>query len=298
MPMDRSERRGVKAGVDKDDCRKNRVQQKVELRKAKKEEGLQKRRNMIAEVEVEIEAPATPDTTVAKTFEQMVASVLGFVQRNGPPDEFEDAFNATRGLRKQLSLARNPPIDDVINAGLVPSFVTMLGHPDSKLQFEAAWCLTNIASGTSKQCEAVVSNNGVPALVNLLTSPSIDVCEQAVWAIGNIAGDCASMRDLVLANGASDKIVKLIEATASMGQMGPLRNAVWALSNLMRGKPQPAMVHVMAVVPTLGACSGDDEPCRHCRRVRACALPYMHRLQLLLHIPARPLPPPCLVYAC
>jgi len=72
-----------------------------------------------------------------------------------------------------------------------------------------------------------------------------------VWAIGNIAGDCAQMRDLVLANGATERVLKLVEATASMGQMGPLRNAVWALSNLMRGKPQPAVVHVAQAVPTL-----------------------------------------------
>ena len=36
-----------------------------------------------------------------------------------------------------------------------------------------------------------------------------------------------------------------------MGQMGPLRNAVWALSNLMRGKPQPSVSHVTQAVPTL-----------------------------------------------
>ena len=36
-----------------------------------------------------------------------------------------------------------------------------------------------------------------------------------------------------------------------MGQMGPLRNATWALSNLMRGKPQPAVGHVSSAVPTL-----------------------------------------------
>ena len=214
--MDRSDRRSVKAGIDKDDCRKNRTQQKVELRKAKKEEGLQKRRNMLADVNVEIEPPVTPEAA-SSTLAAQGAIVLGFVERNGPAEEFEDAFQATKHLRKQLSLARNPPIDDVIHAGLVPAFVTMLGHPDTKLQFEAAWCLTNIASGTSKQCEKVVNNNGVPALVGLLTSPSIDVSEQAVWAIGNIAGDCPAMRDLVLQNGASDKIVQLVEVRSPQG---------------------------------------------------------------------------------
>jgi hypothetical protein len=137
----------------------------------------------------------------------------------------------------------------------------MLGHPDEKLQFEAAWCLTNIASGTSTQCEAVVSNGGVPPLVALMSSSNIDVCEQAVWAIGNIAGDCPTMRDLVLANNATAVVLKLVEATASMGQMGPLRNAVWALSNLMRGKPQPSVAHVTQAMPTLAKLLmlGDEE---------------------------------------
>lgn len=246
------ERRNVKAGIDGEDCRKNRNQQKIELRKAKRDEGLQKRRNM-AMVNVEIEEPSTPEASAAAatTIQGQAQLVLGFVSRNGPPEEYDEVFAATRALRKQLSLARNPPIDEVIEAGLVPSFVTMLGHPNEKLQFESAWCLTNIASGTSKQCETVVNHHGVPALVALLSSPSIDVCEQAVWAIGNIAGDCPAMRDLVLAQGASEKIVKLVEVTATGGQMGPLRNAVWALSNLMRGKPQPAASHVAQVVPTL-----------------------------------------------
>ena len=251
MGMDRSDRKNIKAGFDKEDCRKNRAAQKVELRKAKRDEGLQKRRNMV-EVQVEIDEPGTPTDSVAVTsFETQAQTVLGFVARNGPPAEFDDAFIATRALRKQLSLARNPPIDDVINAGLVPSFVTMLGHPDTKLQFEAAWCLTNIASGTSQQCNSVVQHNGIPALVALMASPELDVCEQAVWAIGNIAGDCPQLRDLVLTSGATDKVIKMIEATASMGQMGPLRNAVWALSNLMRGKPQPAATYVAAAIPVL-----------------------------------------------
>ena len=268
MGAERDERRSIKAGIDKDDCRKNRVQQKVELRKAKRDEGLQKRRNMQevvivpnAPADVDVSDPeavasagaeATTSSNLANaSFETLTQTVLGFVARNGPAEEYADVLVAVRQLRKQLSMARNPPIDDCINANLVPSFVTMLGHPESKLQFEAAWCLTNIASGTAKQCEAVINANGVPPLVGLMGSPSLDVCEQAVWAIGNIAGDCAELRDLVLQNGALERVIAMVEATASMGQMAPLRNAVWALSNLMRGKPQPAMHSVANAVPTL-----------------------------------------------
>lgn len=56
------------------------------------------------------------------------------------------------------------------------------------IQFEAAWAITNIVSGTSEETTVVVESGGLPPLIQLLKSKDPKVAEQATWAIGNIIG--------------------------------------------------------------------------------------------------------------
>ena len=65
-------------------------------------------------------------------------------------------------LRKELSKGNNPPIDELIQAGIVPILVDCLDDDENAaLQFEATWALTNIASGTSDQTHEVVSKGEI-----------------------------------------------------------------------------------------------------------------------------------------
>ncbi|XP_060521920.1 importin subunit alpha-1 [Cylas formicarius] len=231
-------------GKDTEEMRRRRIGQAVELRKAKKDDQLLKRRN----ISVATEEPVSPlqenNSTSPVT---MSAEEIMF----GMINQDEDIqFKATQACRKILSREKNPPIDHMIRLGVVPRCVEFLSkNHNPALQFEACWALTNIASGTSEQTAAVVQEGAIPRLQLLLNSSKMEVAEQAVWALGNIAGDGPSTRDLVLASKVLPDVLKLIKPDTNVSL---LRNAIWAISNLCRNKnPSPDFELVRPALPTL-----------------------------------------------
>ncbi|ENN81701.1 hypothetical protein YQE_01907, partial [Dendroctonus ponderosae] len=231
-------------GKDCEEMRRRRIGQTIELRKARKDDQLLKRRN-ISSVDEEPTSPQLENEATSPVHMKAEEIMYGMIN----PDE-SIQLQATLSCRKILSRERNPPIDQMIRLGVVPRCVDFLSKDHNPaLQFEACWALTNIASGTSEQTAAVVHEGAIPKLQLLLKSPRIDVVEQAVWALGNIAGDGALTRDMVLASGVLPEILRLINADTSISLM---RNAVWAVSNLCRNKnPAPDFERVRPILPTL-----------------------------------------------
>ncbi|KAI9592031.1 armadillo-type protein [Syncephalis fuscata] len=240
-----------------DELRRRREEQNVEIRRQKREESHSKRRNLAIPLENDTESEEEDNITalaqgqLQEQLPEMMARIMS--------DNVEEQLVATTKFRKFLSKERNPPIDEVIHCNVVPRFAVLLQSTNSLLQFEAAWALTNIASGNSDQTRVVVESGAISTFIELLGSQVPDVKEQAVWALGNIAGDSTTYRDFVLQQGALPSLLKLLteENKTSM-----LRNATWTLSNFCRGKnPPPNWSLISPALPVLANLiySIDDE---------------------------------------
>ncbi|KAI9590476.1 importin subunit alpha-like [Glossina fuscipes] len=232
--------------IDTNESRLRRHEVTVELRKSKKEDHLLKRRNINEE---DVTSPIKVLSKVASPPDPSVEHIFDSMRSVDPARQYAGLLAA----RKLLSDERHPPIDLMIDNGIVPicvQFLQNVRYPH--IQFEAAWALTNIASGTSEQTGCVIASNAVPHFVKLLQSEYIYVAEQAVWALGNIAGDGPTARDFIIEHNAIDGILRLLDRNSTLASLSLERNLVWLMSNLCRNKsPLPPFKEIKRLLPAL-----------------------------------------------
>uniref|UniRef100_A0A914LD06 Importin subunit alpha n=2 Tax=Meloidogyne incognita group TaxID=654580 RepID=A0A914LD06_MELIC len=221
------------AGKDSETLRKGRIEQAVTIRKEKRDDVISKRRNIPIE---DPNADASTSGAGGAGIPYDRTNLQEIVEQAQSPDP-EVQMLAVTQARKLLSSDRNPPIDDLISSGILPILVNCLESTNSTLQFEAAWALTNIASGTSEQTRAVVQAGAVPQFFEIVGFSKYECFStlqfEAAWALTNIASGTSEQTRAVVQAGAVPHFLKLLDSQ----NMNVCEQAVWALGNIIGDGP-------------------------------------------------------------
>lgn len=252
-------------------ARRNREEVSVQLRRTAREQELQSKRQRPEQLGVasssaaavaaatsssssttpNAAAPATPATisTAPSTAIEIkeITESLAKHAHNILRGTAQEAYISTTMIRKVLSAA-DPPIQAVVDTGIVPRLATLLSMDDApNLQYEAAWALTNVASGNQAQTRAVIEAGGIDAFARLIDSSVPEVREQAIWGLGNIAADDTRMRDVLLKQ-RPEVVKKLVMLVSPTARLELLRVITWVFSNLCREKPAPPFEAVQPIL--------------------------------------------------
>ena len=167
-----TKRESIKKGITSEDARRKREENFTEIRKNKREEMFSAKRRPVGyendnkgELDMAVSAETSNSNNSPIVYDDNILREIATLPRYCEAIRSEDPnaqLQATTQIRKMLSvgmyyfipssdlhsyLEKNPPIDHVIQSGVVPRLIQLLGSNFPKLVFEAAWVLTNIASG-------------------------------------------------------------------------------------------------------------------------------------------------------
>jgi hypothetical protein len=152
-------------------------------------------------------------------------------------------------LRRCLCAQISTPIQEALDLGVLPVLIELVKqdqHP--VLKVEAAWSVTNIASGDSQQVQQIVEKGVIPLFIQLLSKPDLALVEHAVWGLGNLAGDCVEFRDIVVTNFTMNSFAVLYERVKLSNER--LRDQIiWAASNLCRRSPATDVAKIVVGLP-------------------------------------------------
>jgi hypothetical protein len=174
----------------------------------------------------------------------------------------EYQLDAATFVRKLLQVEMNPPIQEIVDLGIVPRLVQLAGEPDDTttgldgLQVQTLWGLTNITSGTHQQTQVVVDAGVLPVVARILERAPNEILEQAAWLVGNVAGDSTALRDAAHAAGMLLPMLRFLERGLQEAHLGVVRHSLirtgtWALSNMCRGTPPPALERLVPALPVI-----------------------------------------------
>ncbi|CAP36167.1 Protein CBR-IMA-2 [Caenorhabditis briggsae] len=236
-----------------EELRRRRTECSVEIRKQKGADLMMKRRNIIdnedddlneCESENEDKDKLSNGNQMSNTNRLSNDEIKQILSSNPSEDDMIRCFES---LRKSLSKTKNPPIDDVIQSGLINALVQALRVQNDRVQYEAAWALTNIVSGSTSQTMSAVEAGACAPLIELSCHSDGQIAEQALWAVANIAGDSAQLRDYVIECHGVEALMHIMSRIDQF-TTSHVRTIAWALSNMCRHQNPHAPLPVLKVL--------------------------------------------------
>lgn len=239
-----------KPTVDAKEGTRRRLEMNLNIRKAKKEEQIKKRRQNDGYSRGTSGSGAQNDQDMEDDgchTDQDIAQ-LAWSLRNIHETEEGRLLEVVQSIRRLFSGTTGESVEYTIDQILDPAkgIVTMLADvaknekfQDLRIKFEAVWALSNIASVNSDATYAVAAAGIIPYLVFLLKHDNPDIRAQSAWCIANIASEGDTLRDSVLSCEGPSAVDGTISNLAGHNSMEDLGAFVWLASSLCRGRPRP-----------------------------------------------------------
>uniref|UniRef100_W5N7X3 Importin subunit alpha n=1 Tax=Lepisosteus oculatus TaxID=7918 RepID=W5N7X3_LEPOC len=222
-------------GRDATELRRRRIEVNVELRKAKKDEQILKRRNV----------SSFPDEATSPLQEKnqnrqgaphwTVEEILNGVNSNNPDLQLQATQAARQAVLRPQTMLVQSVLKLLVNRSILKS-------------------MESSASGYSDQSVARALQCWHDSrLIRLSARVYRHECPCTLFSKTTGGGDGSAYRDKVIKHGAIDPLVTLLAVPElSALSSGYLRNITWTLSNLCRNKnPAPPLAAVQQLLPTL-----------------------------------------------
>src|SRR5690349_7781994 len=112
-------KKDFKKGITAEDSRRKREETSNEIRKTKREESLQKRRNIAPTNQIEI----TTTQSIHTEWSGNLSEIPQYIEAINSADPIAQ-LEATTQIRKLLSIEKNPPIAAVVQSGVLPRLIS------------------------------------------------------------------------------------------------------------------------------------------------------------------------------
>jgi hypothetical protein len=130
-----------------------------------------------------------------------------------------------------LSDGPNEKIQAVLDTGICPRIVELMGQPHASVQTPALRTAGNIVTGDDTQTQAVINCGVLPKLLKLLSSGKKGIRKEACWTLSNIT---AGTREQIQAVIEANVVPPLIQLLAS-AEFDIKKEAAWSISNATSG---------------------------------------------------------------